>query len=914
MAGEFRKRAWEIFERVRRVEPERRAYFLEEECAGDASMREEVESLLTSQGTTNALQAELQAASGAGGGNTRDHGPPPAGQEGSPGGGKLCVRCNTRYPADALVCPKDGELLVEEAAPLVGTSLDGLYHVEELLGRGGMGAVYRARHVLLQDVVAIKVLSGGVTSHPDWLRRFVREGRVARSVRHPNIVAVFDLRSSSDGVTYMVQEYAEGRTLRTELQERARLTAAEALEILGPVADALDAAHAQGIVHRDLKPENIMIGPGDSPSRIKLLDLGIAKLREIVGEESAATLTLPGQIVGTPQYMSPEQWGEAPGEDHLEVDHRSDIYSLGVLVYEVVSGRRPFQATSVQGLRRAHVQEIPPPMPDVADQLPEAFGRAVARALSKERSRRQQTAGELIAQLRASLAEKPTPARAPEGGSEGAAPGEAAGARVALLYKRNARPDEELLEALEAQLRHHGCETFVDRHLAVGVEWAREIERQVRNADAVVVLLSAASASSEMLAYEVQIAREAARERHGLPRLLPVRVSYAGPLPEPLASSLDAIQYAVWNGPQDTPALAAQLVRALRGPEAKFRPAVSQGLEPEGGAVPLDSEFYIVRPADEEFRAAIARRDSIVLVKGARQMGKTSLLARGLQQAREAGARVVLTDLQKLNATQFDSVEAVFLALGELIADQLDLEVCPGEVWNPRRGPNVNFERYLRREVLGKVASPVVWGLDEVDRLFSLEFGGEIFGLFRSWHNERSLDPSGPWRRLTLAIAYATEAHLFITDVNQSPFNVGTRLALEDFSLEQVSELNRRYGSPLRGAGEVARFFRLVAGQPYLVRRGLHEMAAHGLALSAFEAQADRDGGPFGDHLRRILVLLARDPSLCEVIRGVLRGRPCPTQESFYRLRSAGVLTGDSARDARPRCQIYASYLERHLK
>src|SRR5262249_33666106 len=163
------------------------------------------------------------------------------------------------------------------------------------------------------------------------------------------------------------------------------------------------------------------------------------------------------------------------------------------------------------------------------------------------------------------------------------------------------------------------------------------------------------------------------------------------------------------------------------------------------------------------------------------------------------------------------------------------------------------------------------------------------------------------WRRLTLAIAYATEAHLFITDMNQSPFNVGTRLTLEDFTFEQVAELNRRYGAPLTGEAEVARYFRLVGGHPYLVRRGLHEMATHGMEIAGFEAQADRDEGPFGDHLRRILVLLAQDSALCEVVRGVLHGRPCPTAESFYRLRSAGVMAGESTRTVRPRCQVYAT-------
>jgi hypothetical protein len=203
--------------------------------------------------------------------------------------------------------------------------------------------------------------------------------------------------------------------------------------------------------------------------------------------------------------------------------------------------------------------------------------------------------------------------------------------------------------------------------------------------------------------------------------------------------------------------------------------------------------------------------------------------------------------------------------------------------------------------------------LDEVDRLFTCDCGGEIFGLFRSWHNKRALDPAGPWQRLTLAIAYATEAHLFITDLNQSPFNVGTRLELEDFTREQVADLNRRYLSPLRSEAEITRFHHLVGGQPYLVRRGLHEMTTLGMGIGALEEQADRDHGLFGDHLRRMLVLLVKDAGLCDAVCGILQGESGLAAESFYRLRAAGLLAGEAPADARPRCQLYATYLARHL-
>ncbi|HEV2391745.1 MAG TPA: AAA-like domain-containing protein [Verrucomicrobiae bacterium] len=512
---------------------------------------------------------------------------------------------------------------------------------------------------------------------------------------------------------------------------------------------------------------------------------------------------------------------------------------------------------------------------------------------------------------------------------------------VVLVYKRDNHRDEALVALIQNQLDSDGCSVFLDRDLTMGVEWAREIEARIRSADVVIPVLSADSIHSEMLGFEVETAHEASQLQAGRPRLLPVRLNYTGPLPEPLSSILDPIQYFLWEGDQDNLGLVTELAEALKHlpePETLARPAHANGsaapipsaekrppsqaatararpaaLEAIGGAVPLDSQFYITRPADGELRAAISKRDSIILIKGARQMGKTSLLARGLQFAREQGTRAVSTDLQKFNAADFKTVDHLYRSMAESIADQLELKAAPADSWDARRGPNANFERFLRREVLDQTKMPLTWGLDEVDRLFVTPFGSEVFGLLRSWHNERALDPAGPWSMLTIAIAYATEAHLFITDINQSPFNVGTRLDLEDFTSLQVAELNRRYHNPIRSEDELNRFCRLVGGHPYLVRRGLHELATHKHSFNTFEEMAARDEAFYGDHLRRMLVLLVRDTDLCQVMRGVLNNEPCPTAESFDRLRSAGLVLGHIPEEARPRCRLYAMYLRRHL-
>jgi DNA-binding winged helix-turn-helix (wHTH) protein len=333
---------------------------------------------------------------------------------------------------------------------------------------------------------------------------------------------------------------------------------------------------------------------------------------------------------------------------------------------------------------------------------------------------------------------------------------------------------------------------------------------------------------------------------------------------------------------------------------------------PPGGAIPLFSKFYVVRQTDEEFHMAISRRDSIVLVKGSRQVGKTSLLARGLQHARSEDCSIVLTDFQLLANSAFANSETFLRTLAELIADQL--ETPPPGNWNPRLSPGSNFEGYLRREILPGIQTSLVWGLDEVDRLFQCDYAGEIFGLFRSWHNLRALAPQGPWYKVTLAMAYATEAHLFITDLNQSPFNVGTRLFLEDFSLEDICDLNQRYAEPLRTREEILRFHTLVGGHPYLVQRGLYEMVMRKDDIATIEAKAYRDEGVFGDHLQRLLLSLRRDQALCEVLSAFLKEEAPLTVAAFYRLRSAGVLSGDTAQEAVPRCMLYAGYLKNHLR
>ncbi|MGH9971747.1 MAG: protein kinase domain-containing protein [Pyrinomonadaceae bacterium] len=319
---------------------------------------------------------------------------------------KYCTICKVKYEDGVSFCPVDGEVLEDDPSSIVNTVLDGQYHIESMLGKGGMGAVYSARHILLGDRVAIKILPPEVRTNAEWLRRFRREGQAARRFRHPNAVTVYDLRTAGDGTIYMVMEYVEGHTLSQEIKSRGPLTPPQAFEILEPIISVLNTAHAMGVVHRDLKPENIMIGKANTGEPVvKLLDLGIAKMREIAGADGGGTtaLTMAGQVLGTPHYMSPEQWGELPRDGDSEIDGRADIYSLGLVFYEMIVGKRPYSGVTLHELRREHISVVPPPLHQIVPAVPRAFSDAVARATAKDRGDRQATAGDLGAELRSAI-------------------------------------------------------------------------------------------------------------------------------------------------------------------------------------------------------------------------------------------------------------------------------------------------------------------------------------------------------------------------------------------------------------------------------------------------------------------------------------------------------------------------------
>jgi serine/threonine protein kinase/tetratricopeptide (TPR) repeat protein len=313
---------------------------------------------------------------------------------------RQCPLCSAQYDDDTRRCPVDGAEL-GAGDILVGTDLDGKYRIKALLGRGGMGAVYRATQLALKRDVAIKIVRNELHAPPATIKRFEREATIVARLRHPNVIVVYDFGWTESVGAYLVMELLSGRSLRDELGAAGRLAPRRAPEILRQVCDGLEAAHAEGVVHRDLKPDNIFLEAApDARVSAKVLDFGIAKLHESVAG-SGAPLTADGTLVGTAHYMSPEQIEGQP------LDARSDVYSLGCVLYEMLVGHPPFPSGSFAAVLLAHISRTAPPPSRLRPELPTALDAVVLRALAKSPDDRFASADALARAVESALASAP---------------------------------------------------------------------------------------------------------------------------------------------------------------------------------------------------------------------------------------------------------------------------------------------------------------------------------------------------------------------------------------------------------------------------------------------------------------------------------------------------------------------------
>ena len=314
-----------------------------------------------------------------------------------------CPICGRQYSTGTQVCPEDNSPLQADSTvvggtlvdPMIGHTLDDKYRIEKRLGIGGMGTVYRARHLLIDRPVAIKVLNPRFVEDEAAQVRFRREARAAGRLQHTNAVGVTDFGSTSDGYVYIVMELLEGRTLRDVLATEAPLDTARAVALMLQAAAAVAAAHDAGIIHRDLKPANIFIvQSSEVPAVVKVLDFGIAKLAaESLEDDDSKTLTLVGAMIGTPRYMSPEQC------DGAELTPAADVYSLGVILYEMLSGVVPFSGSTPLAIAMKHSSEEPRRPSEYVASISPALEEVVLHALEKRPEDRPANAAEFRLKL-----------------------------------------------------------------------------------------------------------------------------------------------------------------------------------------------------------------------------------------------------------------------------------------------------------------------------------------------------------------------------------------------------------------------------------------------------------------------------------------------------------------------------------
>ncbi len=498
--------------------------------------------------------------------------------------------------------------------------------------------------------------------------------------------------------------------------------------------------------------------------------------------------------------------------------------------------------------------------------------------------------------------------------------------RVFICYGRDRQPDETVVFKLARAFSatHH---VFFDQARAADPGWVSRIRQELEQAAFVVILLSAAGVQSEVLAAEVEMAHTLASRADSKLRLLPVRLAFREPLPDPLHGYLQDRPAAFWQDEGDTPALLEAVSAAFQGaalpldaaaqarlgqrPAAQAEPQPSAQrwtLEMPEGTMAPDSAFYVRRESDEVAQAAIARRGVTITIKGPRQVGKSSLLIRIMETAEARGEQVVYLDFQMFRST-LDDADAFFRLFCRLLSFQRGQADATEATWQLPLPNPFRVTDYVSRHLLPGIQGQLLLAMDEVDAVFGADFRTDFFAMLRSWHNNRAFEKL--WQQLDLALVTSTEPYFFVDNLNQSPFNVGEVVELQPLSVEQVADLNRRHGEPLSGA-EVGELYDLVQGHPYLTRRALYLVAAERYPAGELLARAADYDGPFGDHLRSLLLRLHEREPLLPSLREVLQAQTCSDQRAYFRLRGAGLVRRDNGH-VWPANTLYARFLTAHL-
>ncbi len=501
--------------------------------------------------------------------------------------------------------------------------------------------------------------------------------------------------------------------------------------------------------------------------------------------------------------------------------------------------------------------------------------------------------------------------------------------KVFISYKRDVTPDEPLAEEIFTRLsKKH--KVFLDQTIGTGGKWAKVIEKEIRNADYFVLLVSKNSVLSEMVIAEIEIALEANKAK-GKPVILPVRLNYKDQLEYRLRAYLNSINYAFWRNKADTNKLIADLNAAILGnkfsqSKITIKKTKSQStksysaptprasivnLETPEGTMNSESKFYVKRDVDNIASSVIKKQGVTITIKGPRQMGKSSLLGFISNVAMKNKKKVVYLDFQLIEKKILANEDLFYPFFCRWVGSELGLLDNVQNYWDKSSlSGNIKLcTDYVRDQIIGRLKSPLVLAMDEVERMFDTSYRSDFFGMLRAWHNKRANDIV--WKKLDLALVTSTEPYEFIADLNQSPFNVGEVIELHDFTFPQVVELNARHGKPLTPSNTQA-LMDLLNGHPYLTRKALYLVVTKQYSPLRLFSTAVKDDGPFGDHLRSHLFRLSSDEVLLGGFREIVLLNKSSNKNMLFRLRGAGLVKIDGD-VVLPRNKLYSDYFSKSL-
>jgi hypothetical protein len=499
--------------------------------------------------------------------------------------------------------------------------------------------------------------------------------------------------------------------------------------------------------------------------------------------------------------------------------------------------------------------------------------------------------------------------------------------RFFISYRRRVDSDRVLAGYLCDGLKAAGHEVFIDVDIPVGTEWAAEIGRRIDWCDCLVVLLSEQSVQSEMVQGEVRLAHHRGQP-NGRPRVLPIRVGYEGPLGYELECYLAPLQYISWHAPADSsvilkrllglPSIASEtrLVPPSEAPapaagaakESAARPSPS--VDPRlsrkrpGGAIRGNDPFYIHRSADDRITEIAAGCGETLVIKGPRQMGKTSLLMRYIDEGYRRGKHCAFVDFQGFANSDLEDYLTFLSRLTSTFLRCLDLAET---VAVPRYASQQQFAFFVEDHIIRRVGGPLILALDEVDRVLGRPYQRDFFALLRAWHNDRA-KPQSPWEQVDLALVIATEPYVLIDCSDQSPFNVTLPIEPGPYPRAALDELNARYGR-LLGTPEVDQLFELLSGHPYLTRLAFYRLVT-GMSFRRLLEDAASADGPFGEHLRHLLLLLHEGrANLSAALQRVIDYGTTPDEHVLRRLEGAGLVIRSNGRVV-PANLLYARFFK----